>query len=83
MGMSFGEFLTVSSKDLSINTEATGSEYVVSVGKIEAKVKAGPLEVGGSLKNFAITASGSFVTLPGFGVTLSMQQVDSSSFKWP
>jgi hypothetical protein len=32
MGMSFGEFLTVSSKDLNINTEATGSEYVVSVG---------------------------------------------------
>ncbi|MFM7863961.1 MAG: hypothetical protein ACKPHU_07090, partial [Planctomycetaceae bacterium] len=83
MSMKFGDFLTVSSKDLMINTEAVGSEYVVSVGRIEAKVKAGPLEVGGSIRSFAFTAAGSFVTLPGFGVTLSMEQMDSSSFKWP
>ncbi|MEN9556606.1 MAG: hypothetical protein RLZZ232_2892, partial [Planctomycetota bacterium] len=83
MSMKFGDFLTVSSTKLVINTEAKGSEYVVSVGSISAEVKAGPLKVKGTLKNFAITGSGTFVTLPGFGVALSMKEASPDSFKWP
>ncbi|HCP10758.1 MAG TPA: hypothetical protein DIT89_00340, partial [Planctomycetaceae bacterium] len=83
MSMKFGDFLTVSGSKILINTEATGSEYVVSIGAITAEVKAGPLKIGGTIKKFAITGAGNLVTLPGFGVQLSMDQASPDSFKWP
>ncbi|MFM8474302.1 MAG: hypothetical protein ACKOEO_00710, partial [Planctomycetaceae bacterium] len=83
MSMKFGEFLTVTGQDILINTEATGNEYVVSIGSIGAEVKAGPLKIGGKMKKFGITAAGNFVTQPGFGVELSMDEASPDSFKWP
>ncbi|MFM7057153.1 MAG: hypothetical protein ACKO2P_09565, partial [Planctomycetota bacterium] len=83
MSMKFGEFLTITGQDILINTEAKGSEYVVSIGSIGAEIKAGPLKIGGKMKKFGITAAGSFVTQPGFGVELSMDEASPDSFKWP
>ncbi|MFY8056774.1 MAG: hypothetical protein ACOVRM_03480, partial [Planctomycetaceae bacterium] len=83
MSMTFGSYVTVSGQDILINTEATGSEYVVSIGLIRAEVKAGPLKVGGTMKKFGITGDGAFVTQPGFGVQLSMDEAGPDSFKWP
>jgi hypothetical protein len=81
--MTFGTYVTVSGQDIQINTEAVGSEYVVSIGLISAEVKAGPLKIGGSMKKFGITADGAFVTQPGFGVQLSLDEASPDSFKWP
>ncbi|MFN9039711.1 MAG: hypothetical protein ACK5YO_25660, partial [Planctomyces sp.] len=39
MSMTFGQYLTVSGQDILIDTEASGSEYVVSIGSIEAEIK--------------------------------------------
>jgi hypothetical protein len=83
MSMTFGTYVTVSGQDIQINTEAVGSEYVVSIGLISAEVKAGPLKIGGSMKKFGITADGAFVTQPGFGVQLSLDEASPDSFKWP
>ncbi|MEI7700245.1 MAG: hypothetical protein WCK86_10635, partial [Planctomycetia bacterium] len=83
MSMKFGEFLTIAGQDILINTEAKGSEYVVSIGSIEAEVKAGPLKVGGMMKKFGITGAGNFITQPGFGVELSMDDASPDSFMWP
>ncbi|MGV2341777.1 MAG UNVERIFIED_CONTAM: hypothetical protein LVR18_50010 [Planctomycetaceae bacterium] len=73
----------MSGQDILINTEAQGNEYVVSIGMIKAEVKAGPLKIGGAMKKFGITANGNFVTQPGFGVQLSMDEAGPDSFKWP
>jgi hypothetical protein len=81
--MTFGSYVTVSGQDILINTEAQGNEYVVSIGMIKAEVKAGPLKIGGAMKKFGITANGNFVTQPGFGVQLSMDEAGPDSFKWP
>ncbi|MFO0534858.1 MAG: beta strand repeat-containing protein, partial [Planctomyces sp.] len=83
MSMTFGQYLTVSGQDILIDTEASGSEYVVSIGSIEAEIKAGPLKLGGKMKNFGITGDGNFVTKPGFGVFISADTASGESFKWP
>ncbi|MGV2339035.1 MAG UNVERIFIED_CONTAM: hypothetical protein LVR18_35145 [Planctomycetaceae bacterium] len=84
MSMQFGSFLTVTGEDLLINTAASGSEYVsCQLDQSGATVKAGPLKVGGKMRNFAITGGGSFVTRPGFGVELSMDEASPGSFQWP
>ncbi|MFM7863580.1 MAG: hypothetical protein ACKPHU_05160, partial [Planctomycetaceae bacterium] len=70
-------------QNILINTEAKGSEYVVSIGSIGAEIKAGPRKSGGKRKKFGITAAGSFITQPGFGVELSMDEASPDSFKWP
>ncbi|MGV2336691.1 MAG UNVERIFIED_CONTAM: hypothetical protein LVR18_22165 [Planctomycetaceae bacterium] len=83
MSMTFGQYLKVSGQEILINTEAKGSEYVVSIGSIEAEIKAGPLKLGGKMKNFGITGDGNFVTKPGFGVFISADAASGESFKWP
>ena len=83
MSMKFGEFVTVTGQDILINTEAKGSEYIVSIGSVGAEIKAGPLKIGGKMKKFGITGAGRFVTQPGFGVELSMDEASPDSFKWP
>ncbi|MFN9036444.1 MAG: hypothetical protein ACK5YO_09130, partial [Planctomyces sp.] len=62
MSMKFGEFVTVTGSQILINTEAKGSEYIVSIGSVGAEIKAGPLKIGGKMKKFGITGDGNFVT---------------------
>jgi len=83
MRMKFGSVLTITGENIEIDTTAKGSEYVVSVTSIGAEITAGPLKLGGEIRNFAITASGSFVTLNGFGVFISVDKASGDSFKWP
>ncbi|MEN9555968.1 MAG: hypothetical protein RLZZ232_2254, partial [Planctomycetota bacterium] len=83
MKMQFGSVLTVTGKDIEIDTAATGDEYVVSVTSIAAELNAGPLKLGGEMRNFAISASGTFVTRPGFGVFISADKASGDSFQWP
>jgi hypothetical protein len=83
MSMKFGEFVTVTGQDILVNTEAKGSEYIVSIGSVGAEIKAGPLKIGGKMKKFGITGAGKFVTQPGCGVELSMDEASPDSFKWP
>ena len=83
MSMTFGQYLKVSGQEILINTEAKGSEYVVSIGSIEAEIKAGPLKLCGKMKSFGITGDGNFVTKPGFGVFISADTASGESFKWP
>lgn len=68
MKMQFGSVLTVTGENIEIDTAATGDEYVVSVTSIAAVLNAGPLKLGGEMRNFAISANGAFVTRLGFGV---------------
>ncbi|MGV2335233.1 MAG UNVERIFIED_CONTAM: hypothetical protein LVR18_14345 [Planctomycetaceae bacterium] len=83
MQMTFGSLLKVTGEDIEIDTAATGSEYVVSVTSVAAEVQAGPLKLGGEMRNFAISASGAFVTRPGFGVFISADTASGDSFQWP
>ena len=81
--MHLSSYLTITGSGIEIDSEATGDEYVASFASLGAVVTAGPLKVTGKMKNFAFTADGDFVTLPGFGVFLSTDQASAGSFGWP
>ncbi|MCX5670553.1 MAG: hypothetical protein NTU94_04440, partial [Planctomycetota bacterium] len=76
-------FVTLTARDLKLNTGAGPAEELVSFQSIGAKVKIGSLELGGEGRNFAFLGDGTFITKPGFGVFLSIGSATGDSFKWP
>ena len=46
-------------------------------------MKIGGLELSGEGRNFGFLGDGSFRTLPGFGIFISVGSATGSSFKWP
>src|SRR5207237_8873816 len=48
-----------------------------------AAVTAGSMTIGGEARNFAFARDGGFVTMPGFGVFLTLGGANGGSFKWP
>lgn len=82
---SIGSFLSFEGENVTINTAATGDEFVVTFGTIGGTLTAGTFSVSASGSNFGITADGDFRVLPGeeFSVALSLDGVDGNSLKWP
>jgi len=78
-----GSFLTLTGRDMMINTGASATEEVVSFASVGAEVKVGSLLIAGEGRNFAFLGDGTFVAKQGFGVFLSIGSADGGSFKWP
>ncbi|MFM7072750.1 MAG: hypothetical protein ACKO38_13260, partial [Planctomycetota bacterium] len=81
--MNLSSFITVTGEGIEINSEAGPNEYVAKFDSLGAEVKAGPLKIGGKIRRFAFTGDGSFVTLTGFGVFLSVDEASPGAMKWP
>ncbi|MEE8308732.1 MAG: hypothetical protein V3R81_15810, partial [Gammaproteobacteria bacterium] len=81
----FGTFLTIKAVGFKLDTGAAGdaTKEVVSFVSIGAEVKAGPLKIGGEMRNFAFMGDGSFQTRTGFGVFLSVDSANGDSVGWP
>ncbi|HND55442.1 MAG TPA: hypothetical protein PLV92_23670, partial [Pirellulaceae bacterium] len=79
----FGEFLSVHANNFEVDTTNTGPYPIVQFGAIGATIKAGPLKLGGEIRNFGFLEDGSIKTFAGFGVFFSAEKADSKSFKWP
>ena len=82
--LKLGSYLDLNATGLQFNTkpDAALGQDIISFNSINATVTAGDLTLSGGAKNFAIDASGAFITKEGFGVTLGTN-VDAGSFKWP
>ncbi|MBI3447906.1 MAG: hypothetical protein HY049_03165, partial [Acidobacteria bacterium] len=78
-----GSFLTLSGRDLKINTGAKGTEELVSFASIAAEVTIGSLVLTGEGRNFAFLGNGDFLPKPGFGVILTIGSATGDGFKWP
>ncbi|MGV2335264.1 MAG UNVERIFIED_CONTAM: hypothetical protein LVR18_14500 [Planctomycetaceae bacterium] len=83
MQMKISDLIEVNGENIIIDTEAEGEEHIVSVQSIGAKIKVGSIRLGAELRSFAITASGNFQTLRGFGVFVSAETASGENFKWP
>ncbi|MBT8144808.1 MAG: hypothetical protein KJO55_08905, partial [Gammaproteobacteria bacterium] len=81
--INLGSFLTLTARDLQINTGAEDDQELVSFGAVGAEVKIGSLIIGGEARNFAFLGNGKFVTKAGFGVFLSVGGATGDGFKWP
>ncbi|MEX2495926.1 MAG: hypothetical protein WD448_07555, partial [Woeseia sp.] len=75
--------LTIRGQGIMIDSTAGPNEEVASFVSLGAELRAGPLQIGGSMRNFAFTGDGSFKTKPGFGVFLSVSGANGSSVGWP
>jgi hypothetical protein len=53
------------------------------VDSISAQIKAGPMKIGGTMKNFAITGGDFCEPSRVWGQLLSVDQASPDSFKWP
>ena len=77
-----GGVLTLTGQDVRIDTGADADEFLFRVGAIGAEVKVGSFVIGGEARNFGFKGDGSFDTLPGFGVFLSVGGATGESFKY-
>ncbi len=78
-----GSVLTLEGEDIEIDTGATGDTPVARFGAIGAQLKAGPLKIGGELREFGFLSDGTFKTYAGFGAFFSAESTSGDSFKWP
>ena len=76
-------WLAVAGSDILIDTGAGPSEPVASFESLGAKLNAGPLKLGGEMRDFAFLGDGTFWTGDNFGVSFNPDQADSKAFKWP
>ena len=83
MEVRLGTYVTLTARDFRLDTGATGDQIMAQFGAVGARVTIGSLSLGGEGRNFAITGSGAFKTLPGFGVFLSVGSATGDAFKWP
>jgi hypothetical protein len=79
--MNFSSFITVTGEGIEIDSEAGPDENVAKFSSIGAEVKAGPLKISGRMRQFAVTGDGRFVTLPGFGLFLSVDEASPGAMK--
>ncbi|HWS34529.1 MAG TPA: hypothetical protein VN408_17540, partial [Actinoplanes sp.] len=83
MEIRLGTYVTLTARDFRLDTGATGDQIMAQFAAVGARVTIGSLSLAGEGRNFAITGSGSFKTLPGFGVFLSVGSATGDAFKWP
>jgi hypothetical protein len=90
IGPASGPYFDLAAKNIRFDTNPASGGYVAqfgtdagNTGSLTATVfvKQG-LSFSGTFQNFAISAGGAFVTLPGFGVSLSLS-TPTSNFQWP
>src|SRR5262249_44521889 len=72
MKITLGSILTLTARDIIVDTGADPTEELVSFASIGAVVDIGGLELTGEAKNFAFLGDGSFETKPGFGVVIGV-----------
>ncbi len=83
VSITLSSYVTLTAQNIQINTGAAPNQELVSFTSIGAEVKIGSLELGGEARNFAFLGNGSFETLPGFGVFLTVGSATGGSFMWP
>ncbi|MFO0878227.1 MAG: hypothetical protein U0840_12825 [Gemmataceae bacterium] len=81
--LKFGNFLTVHASNFEIDTTNTPPFPVVNFGSLAATISAGPLKLGGEIRDFGFLNDGTIRTGPAFGVFVSVDKVDGKSFQWP
>jgi hypothetical protein len=83
--IALGGVLTLTARDFELDTGAAGDAGVelVSFGAVGAEVKVGSMLISGEGRNFAFMGDGTFETLPGFGVFLSVGSASGEGFGWP
>ena len=81
--VTLGSFVTLTARQVQLNTGADDDEELISFQAIGAKVKIGGLEIGGEARNFAFMGDGSFKTKTNFGIFLSVGSATGDSFQWP
>src|SRR2546428_13751128 len=64
-------FVTLTARELRLDTGAAADQELISFQSIGALVKIGSFELGGEARNFAFLGDGSFRTKPGFGIFLT------------
>jgi hypothetical protein len=79
VSVTLGSVLTLGATGIDFNTDPGPGQYIAQFGSLTAQLTF--LGITGQGRNFAIDASGSFVTLPGFGVSLSTT-TDAGTLKW-
>lgn len=79
--LNVGSYLSMAATNVALNFNPAPGDYIASFGSMSARVKAGGFDVTGTARHFAIDASGKLAALPGFGVSLTIN--DSASIKWP
>ena len=78
-----GSFLTLTGRDLILDTGAADDREMISFGMVGAEVTIGSLVIAGEGRNFAFRGDGNFVAKDGFGVSLSVGSAAGSTFQWP
>jgi len=78
-----GTFLTLTGRDLSINSGASSTQEVVSFAAIGAELRIGSFVVGGEARNFGFLGDGTFTAKSGFAVVLSVGGASGGSVGWP
>ena len=83
MTVQLSSYVTLTATKFNLNTGAGPTDPIVSFSSVGATVKIGSLAITGSANNFAFLGNGSFETLPGFGVALTVGSATGGSFQWP
>ena len=83
MTVQLSSYVTLTATKFNLNTGAGANQPIVSFSSVGATVKIGSLSITGTANNFAFLGDGSFETLPGFGVALSVGSSTGGSFQWP
>ena len=78
----FASVLTVHGTGIKIDSTAGPTDVVASFTSLGASLKAGPLQVGAEMRNFAFLGDGSFETRPGFGVFIEAKSLSGTSVGW-
>lgn len=79
-----GTHLEFSASNTTFKPTASGDEELLRVaGAIGVAVKAGPVDVSGSMSRFAIQADGDFKPLENFKVTLGVGLTKAEQLLWP
>ncbi|MFZ0041730.1 MAG: hypothetical protein WAK93_10520, partial [Solirubrobacteraceae bacterium] len=83
MQVQLGSYLTLTATGFNLDTGAGPTQPIVSFASVGAVVKVGSLQITDSASQFEFLGDGSFETLPGFGVSLSVGSATGGSFQWP
>ncbi len=81
--ISVTSFVTFVGHKISIDTGASATQPLVTIGSVGAQIKLGSVLLSGQAQDFEFLGNGSFVPLKGFGVVLGVGTATGSSFMWP
>lgn len=78
-----GSFVTITARDTTIDTGASGETPYASFGQVSAQVGNSSLAFQASVSDLAILSDGSLQAGKNFGFDISFDSTTSSSLKWP